>query len=132
MMVSSEDVGEAWQSGGLLEAFQAALMTVAEGYGALFRGAVFNTRADDLVTAMRPLTETFRLAGPLIAAGLGISLGFRVGLFQHWRERPDDFWHFVGHLGQYQARTAARAPHGGCGHRCHFGGRIVGGFWWVS
>ena len=81
MMVSSEDVGEAWQSGGLLEAFQAALMTVAEGYGALFRGAVFNTRADDLVTAMRPLTETFRLAGPLIAAGLGISLGFRVGLF---------------------------------------------------
>ena len=81
MMVSSEDVGEAWQSGGLLEAFQAALMTVADGYGALFRGAIFNTRADDLVTAMRPLTETFRLAGPLIAAGLGISLGFRVGLF---------------------------------------------------
>jgi len=81
MMVSSEEVGEAWQSGGLLEAFQAALMTVADGYGALFRGAIFNTRADDLVTAMRPLTETFRLAGPLIAAGLGISLGFRVGLF---------------------------------------------------
>jgi len=81
MMISSEQVGEAWQAGGLLGAFQAALMTVADGYGALFRGSIFNTRADDIVTALRPLTETFRLAGPLIAAGLGISLGFRVGLF---------------------------------------------------
>ena len=81
MIVSSEDVGEAWQAGGLMDAAQAALMTVAEGYGALFRGSIFNARADDLVTAMRPLTETLRLAGPLIAAGLGISLGFRVGLF---------------------------------------------------
>ena len=81
MMVSSEAVGEAWRSGGLFDAFQAALQVAADGYGALFRGAVFNTRADDLVTALRPLTETFRLAGPLIAAGLGISLGFRVGLF---------------------------------------------------
>jgi simple sugar transport system permease protein len=81
MMISSEQVGEAWQAGGLLGAFQAALMTVADGYGALFRGSIFNSRADDIVTALRPLTETFRLAGPLIAAGLGISLGFRVGLF---------------------------------------------------
>ncbi len=81
MMVSSEDVGKALESGGLMDAIQAALRTVADGYAALFRGPIFNTRADDLATALRPLTETLRLAGPLIAAGLGISLGFRVGLF---------------------------------------------------
>ena len=81
MMVSGEEVGEALESGGLGEAFGAALMTVSDGYSALFRGSIFNTRADDLVTALRPLTETLRLGAPLIAAGLGISLGFRVGLF---------------------------------------------------
>ena len=81
MMISGEEVGEALESGGLGEAFGAALMTVSEGYSALFRGSIFNTRADDLVTALRPLTETLRLGAPLIAAGLGISLGFRVGLF---------------------------------------------------
>jgi simple sugar transport system permease protein len=81
MIVASEDVGEALDSGGFGDAFQAALRTVADGYAALFRGSIFNTRADDLATAFRPLTETLRLAGPLIAAGLGISLGFRVGLF---------------------------------------------------
>ena len=81
MMVSGEEVGEALESGGLGEAFGAALMTVSDGYSALFRGSIFNTRADDLVTALRPLTETLRLGAPLIAAGLGLSLGFRVGLF---------------------------------------------------
>jgi len=81
MVVASEDVGEALDSGGFLDAVQAALRTIADGYSALFRGSIFNTRADDLATAFRPLTETLRFAGPLIAAGLGISLGFRVGLF---------------------------------------------------
>jgi general nucleoside transport system permease protein len=81
MMVSGEEVSEAWESGGFGPAFSAALMTVADGYSALFRGSIFNTNADDLVTALRPLTETLRLGAPLIAAGLGISLGFRVGLF---------------------------------------------------
>lgn len=81
MMVSGEEVGEAWESGGFGPALSAALMTVADGYSALFRGSIFNTNADDLVTALRPFTETLRLGAPLIAAGLGISLGFRVGLF---------------------------------------------------
>ena len=81
MMISGEEVGEALESGGLGEAFGAAFMTVSDGYSALFRGSIFNTRADDLVTALRPMTETLRLGAPLIAAGLGISLGFRVGLF---------------------------------------------------
>jgi simple sugar transport system permease protein len=81
MMVSGEDVGTAWESGGFGDAASAALQTVADGYSALFRGSIYNTRADDLLTALRPFTETLRLAAPLIAAGLGISLGFRVGLF---------------------------------------------------
>jgi len=81
MMVSGGDVWQALRSQGFAEALQVALKTVADGYGALFRGSVFNTRADDLATALRPFTETLRLAAPLVAAGLGISLGFRVGLF---------------------------------------------------
>ncbi|HEY0891047.1 MAG TPA: ABC transporter permease [Nocardioides sp.] len=54
---------------------------ITGAYSALFRGAVFNTRADSFVTAIRPLTETLKFAGPLIAAGLGVGLAFRAGLF---------------------------------------------------
>ena len=59
----------------------AAWTVVSDGYGALFRGSIFNAEAEDLVRAFRPLTETLRLGAPLIAAGLGIGLAFRVGLF---------------------------------------------------
>ena len=55
---------------------------VAGAYSALFRGSVFNyLRAEDLSVALRPLTETLANATPLIAAGLGVALAFRVGLF---------------------------------------------------
>jgi simple sugar transport system permease protein len=47
----------------------------------LIKGSVFNAGAASFEGSIRPLTETLRLAGPLIAAGLGIGLGFRVGLF---------------------------------------------------
>lgn len=50
-------------------------------YEALFRGAIFNPRANDFATAIRPLTNTLGFAAPLIAAGLGVALAFRVGLF---------------------------------------------------
>jgi general nucleoside transport system permease protein len=60
---------------------RAAFDVVGVGYGALFQGAVFNGDAKTFEGSIRPLTETLRLAGPLIAAGLGIGLGFRVGLF---------------------------------------------------
>jgi simple sugar transport system permease protein len=60
---------------------RAAGDVVSAGYGALFRGAIYNANAATFEAAIRPLTETLRLAGPLIAAGLGIGLGFRVGLF---------------------------------------------------
>lgn len=54
---------------------------VGDAYTALFKGSIYNFNADNFTTAIRPLTETLRLAGPLIAAGLGVGLGFRVGLF---------------------------------------------------
>jgi general nucleoside transport system permease protein len=64
-----------------VDAFGAAWNVVANGYGALFRGAIFNADAETFDKAIRPLTETLRLGAPLIAAGLGIGLTFRVGLF---------------------------------------------------
>lgn len=63
------------------DAFAAAAAVVSDGYGALFRGAIYNPTADDFTVAIRPITETLRLGAPLIMAGLGIALGFRVGLF---------------------------------------------------
>ncbi|MEY3614399.1 MAG: hypothetical protein RL752_307 [Actinomycetota bacterium] len=63
------------------DALSAAWQVVSDGYGALFRGAIYNSEADTFVKAIRPLTETLRLGAPLIAAGLGIGLTFRVGLF---------------------------------------------------
>jgi len=60
---------------------RAAGDAVGGAYSALFRGAIWNTRVDDPVTAIRPLTETLKFAGPLIAAGLGVGLAFRAGLF---------------------------------------------------
>jgi len=64
-----------------LASLGAAVDVVVSGYGALIKGSVFNASAATFEASIRPLTETLRLAGPLIAAGLGIGLGFRVGLF---------------------------------------------------
>ena len=61
--------------------FQAAGQTILNGYGALLRGSIFNPMGIDVVAMFRPLTETLRLSAPLIMAGLGVALGFRVGLF---------------------------------------------------
>lgn len=61
--------------------FQVAGGTLAAAAGALFKGAVYNVDAASAQLAFRPITETLRLGTPLIAAGLGIALGFRVGLF---------------------------------------------------
>lgn len=64
-----------------LASVRAASDVVSAGYGALFKGSIYNAGAATFEAAIRPLTETLRLASPLIAAGLGIALGFRVGLF---------------------------------------------------
>ena len=54
---------------------------ITGAYSALFRGSIYNTRATDFQTGIRPLTETLKFAGPLIAAGLGVGLAFRAGMF---------------------------------------------------
>jgi simple sugar transport system permease protein len=63
------------------DALGAAWTAIADGYSALFRGSIYNYNADNLEAAVRPMTETLRFAGPLIASGLGVALAFRVGLF---------------------------------------------------
>ncbi len=61
--------------------FGAAATAIGDAYVAMFRGAIYNTRADTFAAGIKPLTESLRFAGPLIAAGLGIALTFRAGLF---------------------------------------------------
>ena len=61
--------------------FSASWDAVSGAYAALFRGSIYNTRAQDFATAIRPLTETLKFAAPLIAAGLGVGLAFRAALF---------------------------------------------------
>jgi simple sugar transport system permease protein len=50
-------------------------------YGAMLRGAVYDPQAGSAALRIRPLTETLTVATPLIAAGLGVALAFRAGLF---------------------------------------------------
>ena len=78
---SAEDFIDGVADGDIVAALGGGLGAIGAGYEGLIRGALFNVRADNFVDALSPLTETIRFAGPLIAAGLGISLGFRVGLF---------------------------------------------------
>ncbi|WP_417555449.1 ABC transporter permease [Microbacterium sp.] len=54
---------------------------VSGGYYALFQGSIVNPDATSFVRFMRPITNTLGFAAPLIAAGLGVALAFRAGLF---------------------------------------------------
>ena len=83
MVAFDPDVVRSWSQFGTDPnmAFSTVLWTIQDGYGALFSGSVINFNADSFVGAVRPFTETLRFAGPLIMAGLGVALTFRVGLF---------------------------------------------------
>ena len=59
----------------------ATWQAVSGAYSALFQGSIYNFRVDGFANGIRPFTETLTFATPLIAAGLGVALGFRVGLF---------------------------------------------------
>lgn len=54
---------------------------VGGAYGSLFQGGVLDLTASDPLSAVRPLLGSLGFATPLIAAGLGIAVGFRTGLF---------------------------------------------------
>ena len=59
----------------------AVWQAVSGAYSALFQGSIYNFRRPDFADGIKPLTETLTFATPLIAAGLGVALSFRVGLF---------------------------------------------------
>ena len=63
------------------DTFAAIWDAVGGAYGALFQGSIFNFGAPTFERAIRPLTETLTFATPLIAAGLGVALAFRIGMF---------------------------------------------------
>ncbi|WP_296632698.1 ABC transporter permease [Rhodoluna sp.] len=50
-------------------------------YDAMFRGAVFNYKADNLTFMIRPITETLAYATPIVMSGLGLAVAFKSGLF---------------------------------------------------
>jgi ABC-type uncharacterized transport system permease subunit len=59
----------------------AAWHSVTNAYVALFQGSIVDVGAPTFVRAIRPLTETMTVSTPLILAGLGLSVGFRAGMF---------------------------------------------------
>ncbi|MAT18240.1 MAG: ABC transporter permease [Leifsonia sp.] len=63
------------------DTFGAIWQSISGAYVALFQGAIYDARRDDLLLAIRPITQTLVFATPLIAAGLGVAIAFRVGLF---------------------------------------------------
>ena len=64
-----------------MDTLSAIWHAVSNGYWALFRGSIFDPEAANFVRMIRPLTNTLGFAVPLILAGLGVGLAFRVGLF---------------------------------------------------
>jgi len=63
------------------DTFAAIWSSVSGAYSALFQGSIYNFSRPDFADAIKPFTQTLTFATPLIAAGLGVALGFRVGLF---------------------------------------------------
>lgn len=63
------------------DTFAAIWDAVAGAYSALFQGSIYNFRRPTFADGIRPFTETLTFATPLIAAGLGLAVGFRAGLF---------------------------------------------------
>jgi general nucleoside transport system permease protein len=64
-----------------LDTIAAIWDSVAGAYIALFQGSIYNFGAPTFARGIRPLTETLTFATPLIAAGLGVALAFRIGMF---------------------------------------------------
>ncbi len=101
IMIAATDEGVRTASGYFFaqpgDTFRAIGTSVGGAYAALFRGAVWDFRADDFPTAIKPLTNSLFQATPLIMAGLGVALSFRAGMFN------------IGGRGQMLAAAAAGA-----------------------
>jgi simple sugar transport system permease protein len=90
--VQAVAAGTSARPGGLL---QEVWDSISGAYAALFKGSIYNFDRPDFAGGIRPLTETLKFATPLIAAGLGVAVGFRSGLFN------------IGGRGQMLAAAAA-------------------------
>jgi ABC-type uncharacterized transport system permease subunit len=63
------------------DTLQAVWSATSGAYAALFQGSIYNFTAPDFVAGIKPLTDTLWDSTGLIAAGLGVALSFRIGLF---------------------------------------------------
>ncbi|HEY9477211.1 MAG TPA: ABC transporter permease [Microbacteriaceae bacterium] len=63
------------------DTFRAIWDSVSGAYVSLFQGSVYNFRRPGFENGIRPFIATLTFATPLIAAGLGVAIGFRAGLF---------------------------------------------------
>jgi simple sugar transport system permease protein len=63
------------------DTFQAIWNSVSGAYISLFQGSIWNFARPGFANQIKPLTESLTFATPLIVAGLGVALSFRVGLF---------------------------------------------------
>ena len=85
VLIAATDAGVQQASGYFfsrpLDTVRAIWDAASGAYVALFQGSIYNFRVDGFAKGIRPLTETLTFATPLIVAGLGIGLAFRVGMF---------------------------------------------------
>lgn len=63
------------------DTFQAIWNVVSGAYTSLFQGSIYNFGRPTFATGIRPFLDTLTFATPLIAAGLGVGLAFRTGMF---------------------------------------------------
>jgi simple sugar transport system permease protein len=61
--------------------FAAIGHAVGGGYAALFRGGIYDYTRSSFAAGIEPLLHSLSFATPLIAAGIGIGIGFRAGVF---------------------------------------------------
>jgi ABC-type uncharacterized transport system permease subunit len=107
------------------DTFQAIWDSVSGAYSSLFQGSIYNFRRPGFENGIRPLTDTLNFATPLIAAGLGVAVAFRVGLFN------------IGGQGQILFGAAAAGYVGFAWHLpagihivvAILAGIVAGGFW---
>lgn len=101
---------EVWEAfgGGVGAGLSLAWQSIVRAYTALFEGAfgspsriaegvrIYRQTGEsvELLKAIRPLTESLRIATPYILAGLAVALGFRCGLFNIGAEGQ----YFIGGL----------------------------------
>jgi simple sugar transport system permease protein len=63
------------------DTFVAIWHVVSGAYTSLFEGSIYNFGKESFATGIRPFMDTLTFATPLIAAGLGVGLAFRTGMF---------------------------------------------------